>query len=323
VPSDTKQNIQQLNTKIGQAADSLQNRTRSNAANIRKTINRIQLALIIVSGVMLLLVLLGLLFAACGVRPIVYFLVVVGWVLVVGTWILCGVFILLNNAIGDTCVAMQEWVAHPYAKTTLDAILPCVDPQTGANTLLQSKAIVSTIASNVDLAITIVANNNNQLVGPPLFYNQSGPAVPTLCNPYGAAPNYPDQACPAGSLTFATAPQAWSHFICPSINGICSGPGRLTQDLYNQLAAASNVSYGLEQYSPFLVDLEDCQTVRNTFTAIQTQHCHRMRKDTKWVWVGLAIISVGSMLSILLWMLYIRRRNMRYKRARYGKGSYA
>jgi ABC-type multidrug transport system permease subunit len=117
--------------------------------------------------------------------------------------------------------------------------------------------------------------------------------------------------------------QAWSHFICPSINGICSGPGRLTQDLYNQLAAASNVSYGLQQYSPFLVDLEDCQTVRNTFTAIQTQHCHRMRKDTKWVWVGLAIISVGSMLSILLWMLYIRRRNMRYKRARYGKGSYA
>jgi hypothetical protein len=323
VPSDTKQNIQQLNMKIGQAADSLQNRTHSNAANIRKTINRIQLALIIVSGVMLLLVLLGLLFAACGVRPIVYFLVVVGWVLVVGTWILCGVFILLNNAIGDTCVAMQEWVAHPYAKTTLDAILPCVDPQTGANTLLQSKAIVSTIASNVDLAITIVANNNNQLAGPPLFYNQSGPAVPTICNPYGAAPNYADQACPAGSLTFATAPQAWSHFICPSINGICSGPGRLTQDLYNQLAAASNVSYGLEQYSPFLVDLEDCQTVRNTFTAIQTQHCHRMRKDTKWVWVGLAIISVGSMLSILLWMLYIRRRNMRYKRARYGKGSYA
>jgi hypothetical protein len=100
VPSDTKQNIQQLNTKIGQAADSLQNRTRSNAANIRKTINRMyicapcsliflfenvlrscttwtdissvpdvdnvylsfcsQLALIIVSGVMLLLVLLGL-----------------------------------------------------------------------------------------------------------------------------------------------------------------------------------------------------------------------------------------------------------------------
>ncbi len=117
------------------------------------------------------------------------------------------------SAIGDTCVAMQEWVAHPYAKTTLDAILPCVDPQTGANTLLQSKAIVSTIASNVDLAITIVANNNNQLAGPPLFYNQSGPAVPTLCNPYGAAPNYPDQACPTGSLTFATAPQVSESYL--------------------------------------------------------------------------------------------------------------
>lgn len=113
---------------------------------------------------------------------------------------------MISSVMGDTCVAMQEWVAHPYASTSLDAILPCVAPQTGANALLEAKSTVSTIANNANTAITVVINNNNKLAPPPLFYNQSGPAVPALCNPYGPAPNYAETPCPAGSLELVAAP---------------------------------------------------------------------------------------------------------------------
>ena len=107
--------------------------------------------------------------------------------------------------------------------------------------------------------------------------------------------------------------QVWAKYICPSNNVTCTGTGRLTQPLYNQLAVAANVSYGLRQYSPFLVDLQDCQAVRSAFTDITQNHCPGLRKYTKSVWIGMAIVSAGSMLTILLWMLYIRRRNMRYR----------
>lgn len=122
-----------------------------------------------------------------------------GWV---GGWV-CSVM-------GDTCVAMQEWVAHPYARTSLDAILPCVDPQTGANTLAQSKETVSTITNNVNTAFNLVINKDN---GALVYYNQSGPEVPTLCNPYGPAPNYTETPCANGTVDYATAPAVSSSLL--------------------------------------------------------------------------------------------------------------
>ncbi|PQQ05350.1 uncharacterized protein Pyn_29109 [Prunus yedoensis var. nudiflora] len=57
-------------------------------------------------------------------QALVYFLVVVGWILVAGTFILCGVFLLLHNVVADACVSMDEWVQNPTAHTALDDILP-------------------------------------------------------------------------------------------------------------------------------------------------------------------------------------------------------
>lgn len=116
------------------------------------------------------------------------------------------------SVMGDTCVAMDQWVANPSASTSLDSVLPCVDPETGANTLAQSKATAYTLTSNANTAITSAVNNNNSRLPAPLWYNQSGPAVPALCNPYGPAPNYSDVACAAGSVEYASAPTV-SHFF--------------------------------------------------------------------------------------------------------------
>ncbi|CAI0388902.1 unnamed protein product [Linum tenue] len=226
-------------------------------------------------------------------------LVILGWILVAGTFILCGVFLLLHNVVADTCVAMDDWVQHPTAKTAMDDFIPCVDNATAQETLVQSKQVSFQLINLVD---TVLANFSNRnfppQLGPPLNYNQSGPLVPLLCNPFNS------------DLTVKE--QAWKAYVCQvSSSGICTTPGRLTPSLYSQMSSAVNVSYGLYRYGPFLVELEDCTFVRRTFTDINASYCPDLRRYTQWIYVGLVIVSAAVMLSLIFWVIYARERRHR------------
>ncbi|KAL3699300.1 hypothetical protein R1sor_017322 [Riccia sorocarpa] len=316
-----KAEIQTLNNQLNNSANSLRDETRDNADSIKHIIDIVRIVLVVVATVMLLLVLLGLLFAACGIRWIVYLLVLLGWLLVTGTWILCGIFILLNNAIGDTCVAMEEWVARPFANTTLDEILPCADPRTANSALVNSKDYTDQIIMMANQGITRVANQNFP-AGTPTYYNQSGPLVPILCDIYGPGPDFNLRTCSPPNLTLSAAPANWSGYICETnANGICQTQGRLTDSSYRQLATAADIGNSLFADGNFLVSVANCSFVRDAFTEIRGTYCHNLRRYVKWVWVGLILVSGGSMLSILLWMVYIRRKRYRYSpgRGKYGK----
>ncbi|KAL2641858.1 hypothetical protein R1flu_009445 [Riccia fluitans] len=341
VAGSDKAEIVTLNRQLNDSANTLRDETRKNADDIKHIINIVRIALMVVAAVMLLLVLLGLLFAACGIRSIVYLasspylpgsefvkkiipflkcicgqvkvklsrcfpsmsevllltpvshrLVFLGWILVTGTWILCGIFILLNNAIGDTCVAMEEWVARPFANTTLDEILPCADPATANSALVNSKDYTDQIITLANQGITRIAIGNFP-PGTPTYYNQSGPLVPTLCDIYGPAPDYNLQSCSAPNLTLEAAPA---------------------------LSTAADIGQSLFVDGNFLVSVANCSFVRDTFTVIRGTYCDNLRKYAKWVWIGLILlVSGGAMLSILLWMVYIRRKRYRYAPGENGK----
>lgn len=106
--------------------------------------------------------------------------------------------------------------------------------------------------------------------------------------------------------------QVWSNYVCQvSASGICTTPGRLTPSYYNQMAAAVNISYGLYHYGPYLVDLQDCTFVRQTFTVISDDHCPELRKYSKWIYTGLVMVSVAVMMSLIFWVIYARERRHR------------
>lgn len=106
----------------------------------------------------------------------------------------------------DTCVAMDQWVQNPTAHTALDDILPCVDTATAQETLSQSKDVTSKLVGVVNFFISNVANKNiPPIVGPPNYYNQSGPLVPILCNPFNS--DRTDRNCPDGEVNFSNAAQ--------------------------------------------------------------------------------------------------------------------
>ncbi|CAK9142018.1 unnamed protein product [Ilex paraguariensis] len=214
LPPDVQRNIDQVETNINSSATTLEFKTKQNRKDIKKGLDAVRLALIIIAAVMLLLALLGFLFSILGMQCLVYILVIIGWILVAATFILCGVFLVLHNVVGDTCVSMNEWVQNPTAHTALDDILPCLDNATAQETLSQSKDVTYQLVGVVNGIITNVSNANIPPGAGLFYYNQSGPLVPVLCNPFNA--DKTDRKCAAGEVEFGNASQVSSHksFAC-------------------------------------------------------------------------------------------------------------
>ncbi|WOL15492.1 hypothetical protein Cni_G24273 [Canna indica] len=313
LPTNVQGEIDVLEAKVNSSANSLANRTSDNSRKIRRVLDRVRLDLIIIAAVMLLLAFLGFLLSILGLQFIVSILVVVGWILVTGTFILCGIFLLLHNVVADTCVAMNEWVDHPHAHTALDDILPCIDVATANESLYRSREVTFQLVNVVNQVITNVSNRNFPPAMPFLYYNQSGPLMPTLCNPY--TPDLNNHTCNPGEVDFNNASQVWKGYVCQTavVSGseICKTVGRVTPSIYNQMAAAINVSRGLYYYVPFLTQLEDCTFVRDTFTGIHENNCPELERNSKLVYIGLVMVSAAVMLSLIFWVIYARERRHR------------
>ncbi|KAE9586933.1 hypothetical protein Lalb_Chr23g0268391 [Lupinus albus] len=310
LPANVQSDIDEAETKINTSATTLADQTKENSNNIQDLLDSVKVALIIIAAVMLVLTFLGFLFSIFGIQLLVYILVIAGWVLVTGTLILCGLFLLLHNVTEDTCVAMGEWIQFPTANTALDDILPCVDNATAQETLLRSKEVTSELVNLVNQVITNVSNINFAPNFTPLYYNQSGPLMPLLCNPFH--PDMTDRQCDAGEVGLSNATQVYGNFVCQvSASEICMTQGRLTPTFYNQISAAINVGNALYNYAPSLLDLLDCTFVRETFSDITRDHCPGLQRYSGWIYIGLLIVSFAVLFSLIFWIVYGRERRLR------------
>ncbi|XAR67846.1 hypothetical protein NMG60_11002772 [Bertholletia excelsa] len=282
LPVDFQNSINKVGGEINDSAATLEKETKKNKKNIDDVLRNMALPLVIVAAATLLLALLGFLFSVLGLQFLVYFLVLVGWILVAGTFILCGVFLALNNMVGDTCAAMHDWVENPMFRTSLDDVLPCVDNATAQEAVSQNKEAVLQLVGIVNGVINV--SNAKIPVGLP-FYNQSGPPIPTLCNPYNSDKS--DRICAPGEVDFGNATQVWKNYECDvSSNKTCTGVGRLTPIMYEQMTNTVNVIHGLYQSSPFLAGLANCSFVRETFTDVIQSYCDDLLKYSRWIYIG-------------------------------------
>ncbi|XP_052730805.1 uncharacterized protein LOC108322028 isoform X3 [Vigna angularis] len=305
LPSDVMEGIDKLNVDLNTAADTLSEKTNENSVKIRRVFNDVRLALYVVAAVMLLLALVGLVLSVLGYQHAILIFVITGWLLVATTFILCGVFMILNNAISDTCMAMGEWVANPHTESALSNVLPCVDQSTTNQTLFQSKQVVTNIANVVNEFIYNSANLNITQ-GSPGYYNQSGAVMPSLCYPFDS--QLQERQCTDQEVSSANASMVWKNFECEvSESGICTTVGRVTPEIYLQIVAAVNESYALEHYTPPLLSLQNCNFVRDAFTKITSSYCPPLNHYLKIINVGLALVSVGVLLCLVLWILYANR----------------
>jgi hypothetical protein len=220
-----------------------------------------------------------------------------------------------DSVVGDTCEAMGEWVRHPQEHTALDDILPCVDTAAATEALSRGKEVNYRLVAVLNGVISNVSNADfppGALPSPPLNYNQSGPPVPLLCNPY--TPDLRDRACAPGEVIGPDAArQAWGTHMCKTEGSgqVCATTGRVTPSMLGQMVGAANVSYGLSRYGPVLTDLADCTFVRRAFQAVGKDHCPGLGMYSEQVYRGLLAVAVAVLLSVLLWVLHSRERRKR------------
>lgn len=210
----------------------------------------------------------------------------------------------------DSCEAMNQWVENPTAHTNLDDILPCVDNVTAQETEKRTKEVTSQLVTVINQAVRNVTNGNFPANFAPLYYNQSGPPMPTLCNPFNS--DLTDRKCDSGEVPLSDGSHVYSKFVCQvSPSGACTTTGRLTPESFSQMSAGIELSYSLYLYGPFLVDLQDCTFVRQTFTDISRDHCPGLCRYLNWIYVGLLMVSLAVMLSLVFWVIYGRERRHR------------
>lgn len=205
---------------------------------------------------------------------------------------------------------MEEWAVHPQEHSAMDDILPCVDEATAGASLNQSKQVTLELVDVVNRVIVNVSNVDYPPNFKPLYYNQSGPLVPLLCNPFN--PDLTNRTCLAGELGFDDAARVWSNYVCRvrTANGsdACWTVGRLTPAMYRQMTSATEVGSGLYMYGAFLVGLADCSFVRAAFRSISVGNCPGLGRYSKRVYEGLAVASAAVMAALVDWVVLARSR---------------
>ncbi|KAG0482256.1 hypothetical protein HPP92_010340 [Vanilla planifolia] len=287
LPNDLQIKIDNIITKLNISAAELSSKTSESFKNIDEVLNTV--------------------------------LVILGWILVTCTFITSGVFLLVHNVVGDTCVAMDEWVARQHTHTALGDLIPCVNAATANESLSRSKEVTFELIQVVNEVILNVSNANfpSRIFNPPLSYNQSGPPMPILCNPY--KPDLTDRKCRPGEVNFDDASTVWKRFVCNTKvvagNEICSSVGRITPSMFNEMTGATNMSQGLYLYVPFLFKIADCTVARETLGSISSDYCPGVELHSKTIVLGLVVVSTTMMLSIIFWMILAKQR----KHRRYSK----
>ncbi|VFQ83430.1 unnamed protein product [Cuscuta campestris] len=245
-----------------------------------------------------------------GVECLVYSLVMVGWFIVTITFLVSGIFLLVNNLVGDTCVAMNKWLQNPTADSALENIIPNIDNQITKKILSATKDVTYGVVEVTNTYISNVSNANATSYAGASYYNQSGPLVPLLCNPYNEDDT--DRHCAPHEVNFENASEAWEKYMCDvSLVGNCVTPGRLTPLGYKQITALVNVSSGLYHGMPFVIELMNGTFLKKTLSDLSKMLCSSIEEYSKWVFAWLVASSTMLMFLLVHWIVYSEQRRCR------------
>ncbi|KAL6646642.1 hypothetical protein ACP70R_015719 [Stipagrostis hirtigluma subsp. patula] len=224
---------------------------------------------------------------------------------------------------------MEEWALQPQGQThtALDDILPCADTAATTDALSRSKEVNYRLVDALNGFITNAANADvPSAAGPPLFYNQSGPHVPLLCNPLPRRPHRPLLRRRRGRRRRRAA--EWQRYVCRataapgSAQEVCATAGRLTPGMYSHMLAVASISDGLRSQAPVLADLASCETVRRAFRTVSERGCPQLRRHSGRVYQELLAVSVAGMVAAAAWVAHSRERRRRRESVRFRASPY-
>ncbi|QCE02138.1 hypothetical protein DEO72_LG8g149 [Vigna unguiculata] len=281
LPDDIKQGIEMAEDFTNQA-DIIKSQAEQTARISMEFLNAISESLLIVGSMMLILAVIGFMVSVFGWKVVVYILLLFGWILVTITYLLSSLTLVVHNGVADTCDAIDEWVQHPRSESALSKLLPCMDEATTQTTLDISKNTSYLVVNLVNEFVTNVANNDNPpMADKDIKYNQSGPALPLICNPF--YPNMTERKCETLEITLTGAPT---------------------------VMVATNLSDSLYRNGPVFALLLNCSLVIETFDEINNNDCPSFKINSHQIYIGLALVSTAVMCSVILWVVFVKERQV-------------
>jgi hypothetical protein len=183
-----------------------------------------------------------------------------------------------HRIIGDTCVAMTEWVANPRSGTSFDMIMQCK-----ANSYNSSS---SSSFSHVGLHLIEDVDQIQSASEYKLFTNINQQSHDDFY--LSDSPNPDNQ---------------WGHSLSWVENSMQKKKSMQIKTSTPPTSANDSCAQLRNSFVPI-------------FNTIATNNCPSMRRNAKWVRVAIASLSWGSMTSICLWIIYTQKSTMKLAKAK-------
>lgn len=182
----------------------------------------------------------------------------------------------------DACMELAKFEENPY-ENSLSSMLPC-------GQLVSAKRAMSHLSEGIYNYVKEV-NANISLHG--------GSSV-QVCNPFSAPPlySYQPQSCPSNTVRIADIPKVLSIFTCSDSEAMCER-GEFS-GMYERVEAYTSSIQDLLDVYPSMLNLVDCQSLKQAFSHILVQHCHPLHRFATITWAALVFLAVLMVFLLLL-----------------------
>ncbi|OAY82992.1 hypothetical protein ACMD2_16595 [Ananas comosus] len=220
-------------------------------------------------------------------------LIIVCWLSTFLLWAYFGLYFFLYEFSSDTCAALDEYQLNAE-NSTLSSILPCRE-RFSADTVLQDVG--------EEIHDTIDQVNEHILSLGSSFLSE----IAYVCNPFSGAPDnytYQPENCSSNTTKIGDIPQVLKRYACSNSDSeTCNQREFISASDYHKVLIYTNLIQNILNVYPGMERLVNCQTVKEAFSEILSDHCKPWKKYARITWGALACLSTVMVVLVLVWTI--------------------
>nr|CAD1836979.1 unnamed protein product [Ananas comosus var. bracteatus] len=274
-------------------ASNIQAKAESSMHLVNKGINTLEVISIITVTLNMIVVLTLLAARTIKLQNLSSLLIIVCWLSTFLLWAYFGLYFFLYEFSSDTCAALDEYQLNAE-NSTLSSILPCSE-RFSADTVLQDVG--------EEIHDTIDQVNEHILSLRSSFLSE----IAYVCNPFSGAPDnytYQPENCSSNTTKIGDIPQVLKRYACSNSDSeTCNQREFISASDYHKVLIYTNSIQNILNVYPGMERLVNCQTVKEAFSEILSDHCKPWKKYAHITWGALACLSTVMVVLDLVWTI--------------------
>ncbi|XP_020111465.1 uncharacterized protein LOC109726339 [Ananas comosus] len=274
-------------------ASNIQAKAESSMHLVNKGINTLEVISIITVTLNMIVVLALLAARTVKLQNLSSLLIIVCWLSTFLLWAYFGLYFFLYEFSSDTCAALDEYQLNAE-NSTLSSILPCRE-RFSADTVLQDVG--------EEIHDTIDQVNEHILSLGSSFLSE----IAYVCNPFSGAPDnytYQPENCSSNTTKIGDIPQVLKRYACSNRDSeTCNQREFISASDYHKVLIYTNLIQNILNVYPGMERLVNCQTVKEAFSEILSDHCKPWKKYARITWGALACLSTVMVVLVLVWTI--------------------